>query len=91
MLVNLYNCIDKFINLYKLFLITMVRMKNWTTMYIRIETKEELERLKLYSESYDAAIRRLMNKRTYDVVNGEVIELEVSKIVKVSNIPVEEV
>ena len=43
---------------------------------VKIDTKKKLEKLKCYSESYDAAIRRLIYRRNYDVVNSQVVDLE---------------
>ena len=49
--------------------------RDWTTIHIDLETKNMLNILSLYSESYDASIRRLIKKRTYDIVNGEIIDI----------------
>ena len=41
-----------------------------------MDTKKKLDKLKLYSESYDAAIKRLIYRRNFDVVNNSVVDLE---------------
>ena len=43
---------------------------------VKIETKKKLEKLKCYSESFDAAIKRLIYRRNFDVVNSQVVDLE---------------
>ena len=50
--------------------------RNYSCMYVRKDTKEKLDKLKCYSESYDAAIKRLIYRRNFDVVNNSVVELE---------------
>ena len=50
--------------------------RNWSTIYVTLETKKMINDLCLYSESYESAIKRLIAKRTFDVVNGEVIKLD---------------
>ena len=47
--------------------------RKWTTVYMRKETKDMLSGLKMYSESYDAAIKRLIKKRTFDIINNELV------------------
>ena len=50
--------------------------RNFTSICIKKETKSKLDMLKLYSESYDAAIKRLIYRRNFDVVNNSVVDLE---------------
>ena len=50
--------------------------KNWTVVYMRKKTKDKLDKLKCYSESYDAAIQRLIIRRNFDIVNNSVVDLE---------------
>lgn len=45
-------------------------------VYLKKETKNKLDKLKCYSESYDAAIKRLIYRRNFDVVNNSVVDLE---------------
>ena len=49
--------------------------RNWTTIHIDLTTKKMLVDLSLYSESYDATIRRLIKRRTFDIVNGEIVDI----------------
>ena len=50
--------------------------RNFTSICIKKETKSKLDMLKLYSESYDAAIKRLIYRRNFDVVNNSIVSLE---------------
>ena len=50
--------------------------RNFTSICIKKETKNKLDKLKCYSESYDAAIKRLIYRRNFDVVNSSVVDLE---------------
>ena len=50
--------------------------KNWTVVYMRKKTKDKLDKLKCYSESYDAAIQRLIIRRNFDIVNSQVVGLQ---------------
>ena len=52
------------------------KVRDWTTLYIHIDTKKRLDKLKCYSESYDGAIKRLIYRRNFDVVNNSVVDLE---------------
>ena len=52
---------------------------------MRNETKDMRKGLKMYSESYDGAIKRLIKKRTFDIVNNELVEVD--KDDKIYNAP----
>jgi len=52
------------------------KVRNWCMVYLKKETKNKLDKLKCYSESYDAAIKRLIYRRNFDVVNNSVVDLE---------------
>lgn len=49
--------------------------RNWTTIHIDLTTKRMLDDLSFYHESYDNTIRRLIKRRTFDIVNGEIVDI----------------
>jgi predicted CopG family antitoxin len=52
------------------------KVRNWSTILVKLDTKRQLDKLKCYSESYDAAIKRLIRKRRFDIVNSQVVEMD---------------
>ena len=52
------------------------KVRNWTVIYIKKNTKENLDKLKCYSDSYETVIKRLIYRRNFDVVNNSVVDLE---------------
>ena len=57
---------------------TMVTMEKivtkYTTMYIRKDTKKDLDGLKMYGESREACVRRLIRRRNFDIIGNELVE-----------------
>ena len=52
------------------------KKRDWEVICVKIETKKKLDKLKCYTESYDAAIKRLIYRRNFDVVNSSIVDLE---------------
>ena len=57
---------------------TMVTMEKivtkYTTMYIRKDTKKDLDGLKMYGESREACGRRLIRRRKFNIIGNELVE-----------------
>mgnify|MGYP001587094568 CR=1 FL=1 len=49
--------------------------RNWTTIHIDLTTKRMLNDLSWGNESYDDTIIRLIKRRTFDMVNGEIVDI----------------
>ena len=55
--------------------ITMEKIiTKYTTMYIRKDTKKDLDGLKMYGESREACVRRLIRRRNFDIIGNELVE-----------------
>ena len=74
-IVTLYICIEKYINMNDFTMVTMEKIvTKYTTMYIRKDTKKDLDGLKMYGESREACVRRLIRRRNFDIIGNELVE-----------------
>lgn len=46
---------------------------NFSTMYFKKENKEIIGKLKVGKESYEDAIMRLVDRRDFDIINGQIV------------------
>ena len=54
-----------------------MEVRNFSSIYIKKVTKVKLDRLKVISkESYEDVIVRLLDRRDYDIINGQVVTRE---------------
>jgi hypothetical protein len=50
--------------------------RKFTTLYIKKSLKLQLDDLKLHRDTYMDVIQRLIDKRSFDIVNGQIVPLD---------------
>ena len=58
--------------------------KEFTTMYMRKDIKRELDKLKVCeNEKYCSVIKRLIDRRNWDVINGGIISFDAQEVARI--------